>query len=252
MFGALGHTLGKTTRILDFGCGSGELVRAAYEAGLDAYGCDIDFSSEWVDHETLAELRATNRVRQIDRASPGKVSPGSEEIYHLPFDDETFDVVISDQVFEHVRNYREALDEIARVTKPDAVMLHFFPARYTPIEPHIFVPLAGFFHPRWWLLLWALLGVRNQYQHGLTAAQTVASNENFLRDMVNYLTMKQIRREFERHFSLLNAEGNFMRLSKRAKMFLTPGLYRTFRAHCLFAQRHLQRPTRSLQARSLQ
>lgn len=191
MLKEMGVTLTPTTRILDFGCGSGELVKAAYETGLQAYGCDIDFSSEWIEHGTLAHLRATGKVREIQRASVGKVSPGAGEGYRLPFDDNTFDVIISDQVFEHVRNYGEVLSELARVGKPGAAMLHIFPARYRLIEGHIGVPLACFFRPRWWLWLWARLGVRNEYQRGLSVAETVKRNGEFLAQMTNYLSMRR-------------------------------------------------------------
>jgi SAM-dependent methyltransferase len=235
MLKSLGHPLSANARILDFGCGSGELVKAAYEAGLDAYGCDIDFSSEWIEQATLAELRTSNRVREIHRSSAGKVSPGQSETYRLPFENNTFDVVISDQVFEHVRNYAEVIAELARVTKRDAVMLHIFPSKYRLIEGHLGVPLATFFRPRWWLKLWAVLGVRNEYQRGLSVTETVEQNVRFLDEMVNYLTMRQIRQEFGHYFSVESAEGAFMAQSKRAKVFVLPALYRTLQSRCLFA-----------------
>jgi SAM-dependent methyltransferase len=236
MLKSLGHPLSPSTRILDFGCGSGELVKSAYETGLDAYGCDIDFSSEWIKPGTLAELRSSGRVREIQRGSSGKVSPGQGEVYRLPFESNTFDVVISDQVFEHVRNYGEVIEELARVTKRDAVMLHIFPSKYRLIEGHLGVPLATFFRPRWWLKLWAVLGVRNEYQRGLGVSATVEQNVKFLDDMVNYLSMRQIRREFGHYFKVEGAEGAFMAQSRRAKVFVLPALYRTLQSRCLFAR----------------
>lgn len=235
MLRSLGHPLSTDTRILDFGCGSGELVKCAYERGLDAYGCDIDFSSEWIQPGTLSDLRATNRVREIQHATTGKVSPGEGDAYRLPFEDHTFDVVISDEVFEHVLNYHEVIAELARVSKPGAVMLHIFPSRYRPIEAHLFVPLCSFFRPYWWLRLWAALGVRNRYQRGKSARETANENAAWLPRMTNYLTMGQIRREFGRYFTVVNAEGAFMRQSKRAKVFLLPALYRTLHARCVLA-----------------
>jgi SAM-dependent methyltransferase len=238
MLASLGRPLTPSTRILDFGCGSGALVKAAHEAGLDAWGCDIDFSSEWIEPGTLRDLRANDRVRQIQRASGGKVSPGVGECYRLPFDDNMFDVVISDQVFEHVQNYGETLAELARVSKPDAVMLHIFPSRYRLIEGHLNVPLATFFRPYWWLRLWASLGVRNQYQRqkGLTARETADENAQWLPRMTNYLSMRQIRREFGRYFEVTGAEGAFMWQS-RAKVFVLPVLYRMLWGRCVFARK---------------
>lgn len=41
MLAALGTPLAPTTKLLDFGCGEGHLVRAALAQRLDAYGCDL-------------------------------------------------------------------------------------------------------------------------------------------------------------------------------------------------------------------
>jgi SAM-dependent methyltransferase len=43
--------------------------------------------------------------------------------YRIPFADNTFDIIVSDQVFEHVQNWSEALTEIKRVLKPGVVSL---------------------------------------------------------------------------------------------------------------------------------
>lgn len=236
MLESLGHPLSVNTRILDFGCGDGSLVTAAHEAGLDAYGCDIAFKAKWIKPQVLAELRATNHVRQIQATVDDEVSPGQGEPYRLPFDDATFDCIISDQVFEHVRNYKETLEELARILKPDGVMLHIFPSKYRLIEGHLNVPLATFFRPYWWLRLWATLGVRNQYQEEKTAREVAEENRGWLPRMTNYLTMRQIRREFGKYFEVRNVEGAFMAQS-RAKVLLVPAIYRTLLSRCVFARR---------------
>jgi SAM-dependent methyltransferase len=99
----------------------------------------------------------------------------------LPFEDSGIDVIINDQVFEHVLNYPQAIEELCRVMRVGGVFLHIFPSRYRVIEPHIYVPLASIFRPRWWLWLWALLGVRNEFQHGLPAREVVEKNAHFLK-----------------------------------------------------------------------
>ena len=71
-------------RVLDFGCGSGGTVTELDRLGFDAYGCDISLDSP------------TERLRLIPQP------------YRLPFEDEAFDLVVSDQVFEHVMDQRTA------------------------------------------------------------------------------------------------------------------------------------------------
>lgn len=222
-------------KLLDFGCGGGELVKSAFERGIDAYGCDIDFSSDWSCEATLVDLKAANRVRLTRGTPTGTISPASGQPYRLPFEDATFDVVVSDQVFEHVRNYPEVTAELYRVMKPGAAMLHIFPPRYRPIEPHILIPLGGFFRPRWWLTFWATLGLRNRFQRHMTVREVVADNERFLSTMVNYLKPSEVDGAFGQGFALSNVEADFMRVSRRAKLFLLPWAYRTFWCRCLFA-----------------
>jgi SAM-dependent methyltransferase len=157
--------------VLDFGCGKGESVEAWRDAGFDAHGCD--FAVELGDGQWLELI---------------------EEPYRLPYADGTFDLVVSGQVFEHVQNPEQAFAEIARVLKPGGASLHHFPSRYYPIEPHTFVPLATLIRARPWLWLWAVLGVRNQFQHGLPASETVRRNAAYLRNHTRYLRRSDIVR----------------------------------------------------------
>ncbi len=119
-------------RVLDFGCGSGELVQHLVELGYDAHGCDIVPAPE---APTVAPAR--QRLKEINRAP-----------YRFPFDDESFDVVVSTSVLEHARNPDEYLMEIRRVLKPGGFAMHLLPGKwYLPYEPHILVPLANYFYP---------------------------------------------------------------------------------------------------------
>src|SRR5215469_11517286 len=155
MLAELGFTIQPNMKVLDFGAGEGKLVAFALAQGFDAYGCDlynIQYSYT-LDRDPIAvALREEGRLRPI--STP----------YQLPFEDSSIDVVISDQVFEHVLNYPQAIEELRRVMRVGGVFLHTFPSRYRVIEAHIFVPLASIFRPRWWLWLWALLGVRNEFR----------------------------------------------------------------------------------------
>ncbi len=213
------------SRLLDLGCGSGALVRAALERGFDAWGCDYESGiyAESVDREVAVEMVAQGRVRMVETTP-----------YRMPFDDATFDVAISDQVFEHVQNFEETIAELHRVMKPGAVFLHTFPPRSCLTERHILVPLASWFQPRWWLTLWAALGIRNEYQRGLSVRETVDFNEKFLRTGVNYPPSREVDEHFARRFRIRNAELAFMKQSRRAKLFLFPVLYRTLWCRVLY------------------
>jgi ubiquinone/menaquinone biosynthesis C-methylase UbiE len=98
------------------------------------------------------------------------------------------------EVFEHVQDYPAALREIRRVLRPGGFALNVFPSRYTPLEPHVLVPFATVIQSRRWLAAWAHLGVRNSFQHGLSASETASKNERFLREETNYLPAGEILR----------------------------------------------------------
>jgi SAM-dependent methyltransferase len=201
----IGAPLRPSTKLMDFGCGEGQLVQAALSQGLDAYGCDlydVKYSYPW--ENLRADLRETNRVRPIQRP------------YRLPFDDGSMDVVISDQVFEHVLDYPQAIAELHRVMRPGGAFLHCFPSRYRWIEGHIFVPMASMFRPRWWLWIWAAVGIRNQFQSEMSAAQVVEANAQFLEHGTLYLGPRRIKAEFGRYFSSVEyVERFFLPHSRR-------------------------------------
>lgn len=173
--------------MLDFGCGRGELVREMRSRGYRAFGCDIEFL--YHDDSEAARMLKDGVIRMIDQAP-----------YRLPFEDDTFDLVFSYQVFEHVQNYGEAAAEIARVLKPRAAAFHIFTPRHVPLEPHVHVPLATMIRSLPWLRLWAVLGIRNEFQAGLSAGETARRNREYLASRTNYPTKANVREHFEAHF----------------------------------------------------
>lgn len=85
-------------RVLEYGCGNSSLRRTIEGLGLTWSGLDISDSME------ATARRDTTGITYYD----GRI---------IPFDDETFDAVISVQVFEHVYDPGLALGEISRVLR---------------------------------------------------------------------------------------------------------------------------------------
>lgn len=220
----LGHTLEPGTRVLDFGCGAGKMVEEYCASGYDAFGCDLLVS----DH--------SERLRRIDA-----------ETGQLPFADNTFDFVFSDQVLEHVQDHEAAFAEIARVIKPGGISLHLFPARLKPTEAHVLVPLAGVIQNRWWLRLWAALGIRNSFQRGKSVRDVVALNSEYLRRRTNYLTRAQLVKAVAAHFETLefaeehmikHSYGNARRIYPLVKLFpFVARIYSTFYSRVIFLRK---------------
>jgi SAM-dependent methyltransferase len=202
---SVGMPVGIDTRVLDLGCGAGQMVKAARDKGFDFHGSGMG----------LRDAHSTADATLIDQGVLREIPAGG---YRLPFDDAYFDAVVSDMVFEHVMDYPTTLREIHRVLKPGGAFLHIFAPRWQPVEPHIFVPLANFFHARWWLRLWAFLGIRNEFQKTLSASETVEANVKFLKTRTNYLSKGELLRLFSVNYTDVRfVEDAFLKNSARGR-----------------------------------
>jgi SAM-dependent methyltransferase len=122
--------LDSTPRILDVGCGRGDVVFWLLEQGWDAWGIDID--SRYIDIGR-DYLQKTGR-------DPGRLRAFNGGSY--PLCSSWFDVIISDQVFEHVANLDALASEVSRVSQHGTLGMHIFPARWRPIEVHMRTPFV--------------------------------------------------------------------------------------------------------------
>lgn len=185
------------------------------EAGYDAFGFDI------VNYQDEPSCRVTI-------ADPGR----------LPYPDGHFDVVFSDQVFEHAAAQNHLFKELHRVTKPGGVHLHVIPAKWQMIEPHIHVPLGGLLRAKLWFHFWAWAGIRNAFQKNLPSRQVAQLNTDYARENLNYVSTFHYRRLWrqigfrarfvEREYMTLSDKPRIRKLSNLARL---PGvllLIRTF------------------------
>jgi SAM-dependent methyltransferase len=175
-----GYDLSPPLRILDFGCGAGNHTYEYLDAGFEAYGYDV---------KDYLELR-----RQDDRRW-FRFGPS------VPFPDSHFDFVFSFTVFEHVHDHEHVISEIARVLRPGGASFHCYPPKYRLIEGHTFVPLAGAVQAYPWLWLWAKLGVRNEYQPRLSAAEVAGRNRTWLASDTKYVSKAYITRLCKNRFA---------------------------------------------------
>jgi SAM-dependent methyltransferase len=226
----LGLALAGDARILDFGCGYGDVVREFRARGFDTDGVDI------VPFWAEAKERYCEERELVPEALRSRLHLADHNPYHLPFADNSFDLVVSSQVFEHVMDYPAAMSELGRVLKPQGVSIHIFPARWGPIELHVFVPLATVVRGRPWLAFWALLGIRNQFQRGLPWREVLERNRRYLLEETNYPTHSMIRRwasearvrvRFEPALFLAHHTGRTGRVARRIPLPGVSLLYET-------------------------
>jgi len=99
----------KSVRILDVGCGTGGLMKELVHLG-EVTG--IDMSEEAV---------AFCKKRGIYSVYMGKIE-------QLPFEDNSFDVVVALDILEHIDDDAQGAKELYRVLKPNGLAVVFVPA----------------------------------------------------------------------------------------------------------------------------
>jgi SAM-dependent methyltransferase len=127
-------------RVLDDGCGLGLYLERLGAPARAAIG--IEFDAE--------------RARQAGARGLRVVQAAGE---HLPLAHDTFDLILSHEMLEHVADDRRAVEQIARVLRPGGRAVIFVPNRGYPFETHgVYwrgryrfgnIPLANYLPRRW-------------------------------------------------------------------------------------------------------
>ena len=118
--------------VLDYGCGKGEIVAEARKKGLAAYGAEAFYEGSNIRGEIEKQGWLGTVVREIKNGV-------------IPFEDNFFDLIISNQVFEHVDDIDAVLREIDRVLKPNGALLCLFPSKDCIREGHCGIPFIHWF-----------------------------------------------------------------------------------------------------------
>jgi SAM-dependent methyltransferase len=110
--------------VLDLGAGAGIVAQMNFR-GLPAQMCGVDLDPRVVDNPMLDEGRMASATG-------------------IPYEDNHFDVVFSDNVLEHIEEPLQVFREVARVLKPGGVFLFKTPNKYhympviARLTPHVF------------------------------------------------------------------------------------------------------------------
>ena len=107
--------LSGATKVLDVGCGDGQVSRLAARLGAEVIGIDPTWNCVRV---------AGERGTTVARAGAAA----------LPFADASFDAVVACLVFEHIRDVDDAIAEVSRVLQPGGRFCFFLnhPLLQTP------------------------------------------------------------------------------------------------------------------------
>ena len=172
-------------KVLDMGCGDGNLIEAFLAYGHDLYGYDFPYREESLKARLLPIFGDAydDHLRMMT----------DERV--IPFADSSFDVIYANQVFEHVRFLDAMVAECARVLKPGGVLVALFPFVTYPIEGHTLIPFVHWLPPGKSRIKYmsALLSLGIGRKHpGMNAAESAVIWENYLNDGCFYRLMNEV------------------------------------------------------------
>jgi 2-polyprenyl-3-methyl-5-hydroxy-6-metoxy-1,4-benzoquinol methylase len=168
-------------RVLNIGVGSGGFERWVAEMGCEVHSLDPD-------------AEALTKISSISKGAAGSIDA-------LPFANAFFDTVVCSEVLEHLDDdlLRDGLREIARVLKPDGVLIGTVPADEILSELETVCPCCGAVFHRW--------------GHAQSFSQSKLAN------LLQSIGAVYIERRFFVHWSSLNWKGKcaaMLRLAMQA------------------------------------
>lgn len=107
------------SKILDLGCGNGISARVLNQTGFDVVGTDIsplflEEARNWENPKLRYEVC---------------------DVLELPFDNDSFDVICSNELIEHLPDVETALTEMIRVVRKDGRIVLSGPNLCSPLTP---------------------------------------------------------------------------------------------------------------------
>jgi 2-polyprenyl-3-methyl-5-hydroxy-6-metoxy-1,4-benzoquinol methylase len=102
----------KGKSLLDAGCGTGWFSKMAVERGAVVTSMDL----------------GENLLQEVKKKCESTRVVGS--ILEMPFENDSFDVIVSSEVIEHTPNPHKAIEELARVLKPNGILVLTTPNKF--------------------------------------------------------------------------------------------------------------------------
>lgn len=141
------------SKVLDHGCGIGLSLYYLAKYYKDIIGLEIDKKNIEIAEKQFKKLNCKAKLQLYDGRK-------------LPYPNNTFDIIISMEVWEHAENPDLMLEEMNRVLKPDGI-LHITTAnKLWPIEPHYHLPFLSYL-PYWLSDYYVKIMGRAPYYHDI-------------------------------------------------------------------------------------
>lgn len=128
-YGINPHTIFNGKDVLDLGCGYGGRSICLADRFKVKSMAGVEVNSEYIKAARLfSESKQFENIKFNFREGFGE---------ELPFEDNSFDVVYSFDVIEHVPSVTKVLDECKRVVRDGGFIIHIFPSYFMPTQSHL-------------------------------------------------------------------------------------------------------------------
>ena len=105
---------------------------------------DIGTGSGYITERFSTKFKTVSSVDIVDeRLTKKRYKFSIVKSEKLPFKNESFDIVVSNHVIEHVADQKKHLSEISRVLRKEGIAYLASPNKYWPLDPHyrvLFIP----------------------------------------------------------------------------------------------------------------
>lgn len=179
----------RKTTWLDIGCGNGGIAAAIACQVSTVTAVDPEEWQQWDifrrDHENLFFI--------------------NKKIEQLSLPSQSFDIVICNQVYEHVRDPNLLIKEIYRMLKPGGYCYFAGPNYLFPVEPHVFLPFIHWLPRSFALKLLKILNFKGELE---------ANSENYwtLKDWLSIFEVTNAVPYIVKNPSLYGKNGIFWAL----------------------------------------
>jgi len=195
-----------SVRLLDVGCGEGRFIDYVLtqfaslrpDLNIECHGFDVNDSGmmgEGLQDRLVGTLQRTHpHVNWSERIAVIRSSDA------WPYPDSFFDIIVSNQVLEHVTDHDLFFKESYRTLKDGGYAVHLAPLRHCLYEPHIGLPLFHHLNNHdlrvSYVRMATRLGLKKQFER---TAGTRSSVDEFseresdvMREFTNYLSVAEL------------------------------------------------------------
>lgn len=204
---------GAVVRVLDAGCGGGLLIASLLE-NLSQWNPSLCFEFHGFDvsdHGVQTRGFMEGALAELSRRFPDVPWPDRLSLITTrdtwPYPADFFDIVLSNQVLEHVGNPDLFFSEIRRTLRPGGFSVHLFPLKHYMYETHLNLPFVHRISNRNPLILYikflSVLGLGKYRFHRKQAGKTLndfaAYHADYILKYTHYISRADVLRLAKKH-----------------------------------------------------